>query len=64
MTLRDTIKAAMPIKVSKAKVHYGNGHKDSHCGICRYFQPPESCEKVAGEIYPDKWCELFKRKAR
>jgi hypothetical protein len=28
MTLRDTIKAAMGVKMSKAQVHYGNGHKN------------------------------------
>lgn len=63
MNLRDSIKAELG-KASKAKVHYGKGMKSAHCGICKYFQPPSSCSEVAGDIEPDRWCELFKRRPR
>lgn len=29
------------------------------CGACVHFQPPQSCELVAGVIDPDATCNLF-----
>jgi len=50
-----------PSKRSKASVNYSKGMPESHCGICRYFQPPNACQLVAGHIVPDYWCRLFKK---
>lgn len=57
----------MAEKVSKASVNYGRG--GDHCGVCRFFiesaedekTETGACERVAGEIGEDMWCELFKR---
>jgi hypothetical protein len=53
---------ALSEKASKASVHYSLGMKSAHCGICRHFQPPHSCEVVKGEIESDYWCRKFERK--
>lgn len=50
-------------KVSKASVDYGPGMEARHCGVCRFYGN-RTCRKVRGEIQPDKWCRLFKRKGR
>src|SRR5437899_2995314 len=31
------------------------------CGGCRFFQIGEACTKVAGDIYPDDCCNLYKK---
>lgn len=49
-------------KVSKESVDYSHGMPARHCGICVHFQSPHSCERVEGDIDPDYWCELFKKK--
>jgi hypothetical protein len=50
-------------KASKQSVHYSQGMKTRHCGICQHFQPPHSCEVVEGKIDPEYWCEKFKAKS-
>lgn len=56
-------------KVSKSSVNYSPGMKLRHCGICRFREPPDDCEKVssAGEPTPGRidaeyWCKLFETK--
>lgn len=49
-------------KVSKPSVNYSKSTmRRDRCGECAHFQPPKSCELVAGMIRPDYWCKLFKR---
>lgn len=47
-------------KVSQADAKYqdhpNNGAK---CSACRYFQPPDSCQLVAGSISSDGWCSFY-----
>jgi hypothetical protein len=52
-------------KASKASVGYSIGHADGdHCGICRHFEPPHTCEIVAGHIEERYWCERFIKRRR
>lgn len=41
---------------NKAEVNYRQFEK---CGTCNYFYPPNSCEKVDGNISPDAVCDLW-----
>lgn len=49
------------MKRSKDDVDYGRGMKSAHCGVCRFFEHPHWCQKVAGRISPEGWCRLFVR---
>ncbi len=45
-------------------VSYQDKPNDGHmCGDCTFFQPPNACKSVAGEISPNGWCKLFHAKA-
>lgn len=46
-------------KVTKGQVDYGPGRTGSRCGVCRWFDPPDGCRRVEGQIDPDAWCSLF-----
>jgi len=46
---------------SKESVDYSEGMKSAHCGICKHYRSPGSCELVEGDIDPSYWCELFSR---
>lgn len=48
------------VKVSKKSVHYGDGMRTRHCGICRFFILGGHCRKVEGKIDPDCWCRLYR----
>ena len=51
-------------KRTKADVRYEHPAKiPSHnCGRCVHFEPPSSCEKVAGKIGRADWCKLWRLK--
>jgi len=48
-------------KVSKQEVEYSRGKGDSKCGNCVFFQAPNGCSRVEGNIDPNGWCRLFER---
>jgi hypothetical protein len=61
-------------KVSKDKVNYGPGHKDSHCGKCfsedtgyckNYmrikYKHVGNCRVVQGEVKSTYWCNKFEK---
>ena len=55
-------------KLTKSSVNYSEGHKNSRCGVCKWFKPQGKrddgmCAWVHGWIDPDYWCELFKKRA-
>lgn len=66
------VKKAMGVsdegKCNKKDVNYSEGMASSHCGPvkawprgeCRFYEEPNSCEKVKGNIDPRYWCELHK----
>lgn len=55
--------AAAAEKVSKDQVSYQDTPKnDQYCADCRFFQEPNACERVEGEISPEGWCALWSPK--
>lgn len=48
-----------PKKVAKYQDHPNKGQQ---CSKCRFFQPPKSCQLVAGDISPNGWCSFFAAK--
>lgn len=48
-----------PKSVAKYQDKPNNGQK---CADCRFFQPPKSCQLVAGDISPNGWCSFFAKK--
>lgn len=50
------------LKLPKFFVRYTDDHGDSNeqCSKCRFYGR-RSCEKVAGDISPSGWCQLFQR---
>jgi High potential iron-sulfur protein len=46
-------------KTAKYQVHPNKGQA---CAQCRYFQPPNACQLVAGDISPAGWCSFFAKK--
>jgi len=50
-------------KTPQSSVSYqdkpNNGQK---CADCNFFQAPNACQVVAGEISPNGWCKLFTKK--
>ena len=56
--------ATAQAKVTKSTVSYQDKPKDNqHCDACNFFQPPNACQTVEGEISPQGWCSLFTKKA-
>lgn len=56
-------KPKKPHKVPKQDVRYSRGMLTRHCSLCMYFRSPHACERVAGHIDPNMWCNLFHRAA-
>ena len=49
------------IKVNKRAAKYTDASPYvDHCGVCRHFIKPNSCEIVDSTIDPDGWCKYFK----
>ena len=52
-------------RMNKAASDYqSHPNGDERCGRCRYFQPPDSCEIVPGNISPRGWCKWFRARRR
>jgi anaerobic selenocysteine-containing dehydrogenase len=50
-------------KVKQAEVKYQQTPKDGQkCSDCANFEAPKSCKLVDGEINPEGYCQLFKKK--
>ena len=55
--------AAMASKMPQTAVAYRAKPKgDRKCSNCSLFEPPHSCKSVAGDISPDGWCLLWRKK--
>jgi High potential iron-sulfur protein len=51
-------------KVSKEQAKYQDAPKDNHkCSECAYFEKPNACKIVEGDINPDGWCQLWTKAA-
>lgn len=56
--------AVAQAKVSKQVARYQDQPKDGKaCAQCRFFQAPNACERVEGEISPDGWCAFWAAKS-
>ncbi len=50
-------------KVSQVMAGYQTSPKgEAKCAGCSHFQAPSSCELVEGQISPEGWCKLYKKK--
>ena len=55
---------AAEAKMAQAAVKYQPDPKDGHqCDACNFFQAPNACKMVDGEIAPTGWCALWVKKA-
>ena len=51
-------------KMTQAAVKYQPNPKDGHqCDGCNFFEAPNGCKMVDGEIAPAGWCALWIKKA-
>jgi hypothetical protein len=50
-------------KVTPTAVAYQDSPKGAQqCDNCNWFQAPNACKTVAGEISPQGWCKIYARK--
>lgn len=57
------IEASAQAKVSQAVVAYQDSPKSAQqCDNCESFQPPNACKTVAGEVSPQGWCKIWRKK--
>jgi len=50
-------------KVPQKAVNYQDTPMDGkRCAGCAFFQAPDACERVEGEISPEGWCALWSPK--
>ena len=55
--------AGAQAKVAQASVAYQDSPKgDQQCDNCIFFQPPNACKTVAGDIAPKGWCKIWAKK--
>jgi hypothetical protein len=51
-------------KIAQSAVKYQPEPKDGHqCDGCNFFQAPNACKMVDGEISPTGWCSIWVKKA-
>ncbi len=47
-------------KMTRQQAEYQDTPKDIYsCAVCTFFEPPQSCKVVAGEVNKDGWCKAF-----
>jgi hypothetical protein len=50
-------------KMSKSDAKYQDKPQgNQRCDLCRFFQAPNQCQVVQGDISPSGWCTLFAAK--
>jgi hypothetical protein len=58
-----SIKPAYAQKASKADAKYQDSPKDGQkCDQCVYFQAPNKCGVVEGDISPNGWSAMYNKK--
>jgi hypothetical protein len=51
-------------KVSKELAKYQDSPKDDQkCSDCSFFEKPNACKAVEGDISPEGWCQLWNKAA-
>ena len=57
------IRIAYAQKASKTDAKYQDSPKDGQkCDQCVYFQSPNKCGVVEGDISPNGWCAMYNKK--
>jgi hypothetical protein len=57
------IRVAYAQKAPKADAKYQDSPKDGQkCDACVYFQAPNKCGVVEGDISPSGWCAMYNKK--
>jgi len=56
---KQKVARALAGKETKQQAKYSTGTPAEHCAICEYFEKPNRCDIVAGEISPQGWCRHF-----
>ena len=57
------IRAAFAQKASKGDAKYQDSPKDGQkCDQCVYFQAPNKCGVVEGDVSPSGWCAMYNKK--
>ena len=46
----------------KTAKYQDHPNKGQQCSLCRFFEPPKSCQLVQGDISPNGWCSFFAKK--
>ena len=46
-------------KIHKSRVRYDEGNLEESCGQCQFFQAPNSCAMVVGEVEAGGVCDVF-----
>ena len=55
--------ASAQAKISQAVVAYQDSPKgEQRCDNCELFQSPNACKNVAGEVSPQGWCKIWRKK--
>ena len=55
--------ASAQSKISQAVVAYqGSPNGAQQCDNCELFQPPSACKNVVGEVSPQGWCKIWRKK--
>jgi hypothetical protein len=55
--------ASAQAKISQAVVAYQDSPKGTQqCDNCELFQAPNACKNVAGEVSPQGWCKIWRKK--
>jgi hypothetical protein len=61
--LRLKSRALRGAKMTKAQAGYkkSDAPEVHSCGICEYFDKPDACRLVAGDIRPEYGCRFFEK---
>jgi High potential iron-sulfur protein len=55
--------ASAQAKISQAVFAYQDSPKGAQqCDNCELFQPPNACKNIAGEVSPQGWCKIWRKK--
>jgi hypothetical protein len=54
---------ALAKMTQKAALYRNKPKEGAKCSTCEHFQPPASCEIVAGKISPNGWCQMYIKKS-
>jgi len=60
--LGGSLKSAVAKMTQKAALYQAKPKEGARCATCEHFQPPASCQIVAGKVSPNGWCQMYIKK--